>query len=201
MNFVQPIREPEKVDIFEEILKSREPKLRDYLIWLFGAYAGLRCGDILSLDVKDVRDKIHIDIIEQKTGNPKTIKIHPKIRPVLKEYLKGRKDYEPLFKSREGSNRPLTTTRVYQIFNEVARKAGIKGAFGTHSGRKTFGYWFYQQNKKLAFLKNWFGHSSEDVTAAYIGLSQDIFDKAVDKLQIGTKSGKRKKVKKYEEVD
>lgn len=203
MNFVQPIREPEKIDAIEEILKCQN--FRDYVIWLVGIYAGLRCGDILRLNVKDVRGQTHLEIEEQKTGKIKRIKIHRKLKEAIQVYTKGRADYEPLFLSRQGKNQTLTTTRVYQIIHQAADKIGIRYAIGTHSMRKTFGYWFYERYRRntskgpvfaLAFLKEWFGHSSEDVTARYIGLTQDIFDRAIDGLQIGTRParpGKRSK--------
>lgn len=209
MNFVQPIREPEKIDAIEEILKSQN--YRDYVIWLVGIYAGLRCGDILNLRVKDVRGQTHLEIEEQKTGKIKRIKIHRKLKEAVQQYTKGRADYEMLFRSREGKNRALTTTRVYQIIRQAAEKAGIRYPVGTHSMRKTFGYWFYERYRRntskgpvfaLAFLKEWFGHSSEDVTARYIGLTQDIFDRAIDGLQIGTRPARsERKRKEFEEID
>ncbi len=206
MNYVQPIREPEKIDAIEVILMQHP---RDYIIWLIGIYAGLRCGDILRLYVKDFRGRSHIEIREQKTGELKRIKIHPKLKAAVNEYIKGKHDYEPIIKSREGKNQPLTTTRVYQIIKDAARKAGIKDAIGTHSMRKTFGYWLYDRYRRsnakgpvfaLAFLKQWFGHSSEDVTARYIGLTQDIFDKAIDGLKIGT-YGNKKRIRDVEVMD
>ena len=202
MNYVQPIRDAEKIDALEEILKSHN--YRDYVIWLVGIYAGLRCGDILSLRIKDVRGQTHMEIEEQKTGRLKKIKIHRKLKEAISQYTKGRPGYEPVFISREGKNRSLTTTRVYQIIREAAKQAGIRGPVGTHSMRKTFGYWFYDRYRRsnakgpvfaLAFLKEWFGHSSEEVTARYIGLTQDIFDRAIDGLKIGTGTSKRKRAK------
>jgi integrase len=198
MNFVQPIREPEQIDAIEDLLKKLGQMW--YLIWLVGIYAGLRCGDILQLRVGDVRDQTHIKLKEQKTGKVKELLIHPKLKQSLKEYIKGKPDWEVLFPSREGKNKPLTTTRVYQVIKEVAKEAGIQDTIGTHSMRKTFGYWFYDQYRRsnqkgpvfaLAFLREWFGHTSEAITARYIGLNRDIFDQAVRTLRIGTKRGKR----------
>lgn len=187
MNYVQPIRDPEQVDQIGEILL--EDNFRDYLWWLVGIYAGLRVGDIRKLRVRDVRNKRYLELKEQKTGMARRILIHPVLRAALDEWIKGKRDSELLFKSRSGYNRAITAARIYQILKAAAHKAGVKEAVGTHSMRKTFGYYMYQQERNLGFLREWFGHSSEAITARYIGLTQDLFDKAVRSLKIG--GGKR----------
>lgn len=49
---------------------------------------------------------------------------------------------------------------------------------GTHTMRKTFGYWHYQQYKDVAILQEIFNHSSPSVTLRYIGINQDNIDKS-----------------------
>jgi integrase len=64
MEIVQPIRDKEKIeDMKRELLKSG---YKNYLMFVIGINTGLRIGDILELKVKDLRDKTHIKIIEQK---------------------------------------------------------------------------------------------------------------------------------------
>ena len=41
---------------------------RDYLLFMFGIYTGLRISDILKFRVRDVKDKDAIYIREKKTG-------------------------------------------------------------------------------------------------------------------------------------
>ena len=66
MNFVQPIRELEKITEVREFL-SKNP--RDELLFCFGIYTGLRIIDILTIKVKDVYGKDHFYIVERKTKN------------------------------------------------------------------------------------------------------------------------------------
>lgn len=181
MKFVQPIRDTDKIEEIKKVLRERSH--RDYLVFLIGINTGLRVGDILCLKVKDVRDKEHIIIQEQKTKKAKRIKITAALRREIKKYIHEKSDAEYLVKSREGRNKPLTRTRVYQILREVAREVGLD-EIGTHSMRKTFGYHFYQKYGKAALLQQIFNHSSEAITLRYIGINQDIMDDAIDDFKI-----------------
>ena len=60
MNTVEPIRNKKTLNKIKEILSKNK---RDFLIFSVGTNCGLRISDILALNVKDVRDKNHIDII------------------------------------------------------------------------------------------------------------------------------------------
>ena len=65
MNIVQPIRDLEKIEEIKSILLKKN--YRDYFMFVFGINTGLRISDILSLKVRDVKDKSHIIIKEKKT--------------------------------------------------------------------------------------------------------------------------------------
>ena len=58
MNSVEPIREQSAIDGIAEKLK--EYSQRDYVLFYMGIYLGRRISDILSLRVKDVKDKDYI---------------------------------------------------------------------------------------------------------------------------------------------
>lgn len=92
-------------------------------------------------------------------------------------YTRNMKTGEYLFKSRKGENRPITTVEAYRIISEAAKRIGLE-EIGTHTMRKTFGYWHYQQYKDVAILQEIFNHSSPSVTLRYIGINQDNIDKS-----------------------
>ena len=48
-----------------ELLKTG---YKNYLLFIVGINTSLRIGDILELKIKDLKDKTHIKIIEQKTN-------------------------------------------------------------------------------------------------------------------------------------
>lgn len=178
MNTVEPIRDINKVwDIADYLKEGNE---RDYVMFLFGIYVGLRISDILKLQVRDVKDRNHVIIREMKTKKEKAFPINDELRPILKHYIKEKAEYDWLFPSRNG-NKPITRQRAYQILSDAGRKFGLE-AIGTHTLRKTFGYHFYQQTKDIATLKEILNHSDISVTFRYIGITQDIKDEKIRKL-------------------
>ena len=82
---------------------------------------------------------------------------------------------EYLFKRRKGENKPITTVQAYRIISEAAKNNGLC-EIGTHTMRKTFGYFHYQQYKDVVILQEIFNHSLPSVTLRYIGINQDIID-------------------------
>lgn len=178
---VQPIRDKGKIEAMKaELLKNG---YRDYLLFVLGTNTGLRISDLLKLKVSDVKDKTHIVITEQKTKKEKRAYITPYLREVLDSYTKSMGEDEYLFQSRVGNNQPISRVQAYRILNQAAAKVGLEEV-GTHTLRKTFGYFHYQQNKDIALLQNLFNHSSASVTLRYIGINQDIMDKTLENFKI-----------------
>ncbi len=78
-------------------------------------------------------------------------------------------DSDFLFRSRKGKNLPLTVTSVNKMVKEWT--FGIKGNFGTHSLRKTFGY--IQRTEFGVFfevISKRFNHSNPATTMRYLGI-------------------------------
>jgi integrase len=88
-------------------------------------------------------------------------------------------DKEYLFKSQKGNNKPISRVQAYRILNNASEKIGLK-EIGTHTLRKTFGYWHYQQYKDIALLQELFNHSAPSITLRYIGINQDIMDRTIE---------------------
>lgn len=175
MNFVQPIRDKKVIDDFKrELLKK---SYRDYMLFTMGINTGLRISDLLKLKVVDVKDKTHIIIVEGKTRKNKRFLINDMLRLEINKYIKGMKFEEYLFKSRKG-DKPISRVQAYRILNEVADKLGVD-SIGSHSLRKSFGYWHYRQYKDVAILQDIFNHSSPSITLRYIGISQDNKDETI----------------------
>lgn len=172
MNVVQPIRDYEKLESIKRKLKSRND--RNYILLMTGLYTALRISDILRIRVEDVRND-YLNIREKKTSKLRRVYLHPELKKALKDYIIDKEPYEFLFKSREGENRPITRAMAYLILNEVAEEVGID-SIGTHSLRKTFGYWVYKDTKDVAALQKLFNHSSPEETLRYIGIEQDNVD-------------------------
>jgi integrase len=180
MNYVQPIRDIEKVNEMKAYLKSKSE--RNYILFLLGISTGLRISDILQLKKEDLLNT-HINIKETKTKKHKRIRIPPNARRELMDYARRLKDGQFIIRSRQGGNRPIDRSSAYRILREAAEQANLK-EIGTHTLRKTFGYHFYHQTKDIAMLQELFNHSSQDITLRYIGINQDSLDKAMLKFKI-----------------
>ncbi|MBN3405725.1 site-specific integrase [Clostridium botulinum] len=175
MNFVEPIRDKQKVRDIQEYLKQTNP--RDYIMFITGVYTGLRISDILKLKVKDVKNKERIYLREKKTSKQNIIELNKLLIKEYEWFCINLEDYEYLIKSREGINKPLSRVRAYEIIRQVGKDFEVEN-LGTHTMRKTFGYHYYKKTKDIGTLMNMFNHSAPSITLKYIGISQDTMNKA-----------------------
>src|ERR1035437_8554071 len=106
MNFVQPIRDKNKIkEIKALLLKSN---YRNYVLFTLGINTGFRISDILEIKVSDVRNKNHIAINEKKTGKIKKAYINTSLKEELDKYIFDMSDDDFLFSSRKGENKPIS---------------------------------------------------------------------------------------------
>lgn len=182
MNKVQPIRDKKLITDFKKLLKSNDDKY--YIMFTIGINSGLRISDILTLKASSVSES-HVNIVEKKTSKPKRFLINDILRLELDRYVAEHKlntdDY--LIQSRKGINKPITRVQAYRVLNDTAKLLGIPEV-GTHTLRKTFGYWHYKQYKDVALLQELLNHSSPSVTLRYIGITDDIIDETMQKFYI-----------------
>ena len=180
---VEAIKSVRNISKIKQFLLGKKNK-RDYLLFVLGINVGLRIGDLLILKVSDVLDetgniKKVLNITEQKTKKKKELELNNAAREAIKLYLEelaGFDDKTFLFPSRKSSG-ALTTRSAHKIIKTTLRELGIKGNYGTHSLRKTFGYHRYNSGVKLETLQKLFNHSSASTTLSYIGIDREvIFD-------------------------
>lgn len=170
MNFVEPIRDRQKLLDVQAWLKKDNP--RNYIMIITGLYTGLRISDILKLKVKDVKDKDTIYLKEKKTSKRNIIAINKFLLKEYKWYCNDLNEEEYLIKSPEGVNKPITRVQAYNIIKEVGEDFNIQN-LGTHSLRKTYGFHYYKQTKDIGTLMRMFNHSTPAITLKYIGVEQD----------------------------
>ena len=177
---VYPVRSKSNRDKIELVLKSTNK--RNYLMWILGTNTGLRISDIIKLKVADVKGT-YIHIIEQKTGKKRSIKINKKLKEVIKEYIKGKKDTDVLFNSRIGVNRSISIRRCQQIIKKIASFVGINENINTHSMRKTFALNLYKvTGNNIGLVMEALNHSKEIITLRYLCLIDEMLDNSIDML-------------------
>lgn len=168
---VDPIRSEKDIKKIKRLLRNNP---RDLLLFTMGINNGLRISDLLKLKVGDVSDVgagETIKIRETKTGKMNVLMINRSVHQILTAYLEEVKprDHDYLFQSRNGNNKPLTRETVNKMVKEWTRS--LKGNYGTHTLRKTFGY--IQRTKyavSFEVLCKRFGHSSPSITMRYLGI-------------------------------
>jgi len=170
---VEPIR---SISDLRSITKLIQNSPRDHLLFTMGINNGLRVGDLLKLKVKEViglKTGGFVRIIEEKTKKPNVLVINKPVYKALMSYLEKNspKDSSYLFQSRKGQNRPLTIQAVNNLVKKWAKEINLKGNFGAHSLRKT---WGYQQRVHFGVgfevIAKRFNHSNPAVTMRYLGI-------------------------------
>lgn len=184
---VEPIRDKKKINQLYNYLNGVDAKYA--MLFKVGINTGLRVSDIIPLKVGDIYDdnmqfKEHLTLIEKKTKKEKRIKLNETLRKCLQQYIKREKlaltDY--LFYSRKGGY--VGRVQVYKVLADAADALGIEH-FGTHSMRKTWGYWTYKISKyNIALIMDTFNHSAPSVTLRYIGINQDEKDELYSIVQL-----------------
>jgi len=173
MEYVQPIRDSRKIEKMKKVLSPRNS-----FMFTLGINVGCRISDLLKLKVKDVRGKNRLIIVESKTEKTKRFYLNTQLRQLISEYTKGMDSEDWLFPSRKG-DKPISRVQAYRILNDAAKKIGLD-EIGTHTLRKTFGYWFYKRTKDVALLQEIFNHSAPSITLRYIGINQETIDSALE---------------------
>jgi integrase len=176
---VEPIRDIKAIRKIKRKLKKGNP--RDLLLFTMGINNGLRVGDLLALKVGDVIDLEPgetLKIKERKTKKQNVLMINAEVHKALHKYIDetNPEDDDHLFASRKG-NGPISVSYCNQLLKKWA--AGLKGNYGSHTLRKTFGYIQRTQfGVGFDILCKRFGHSSPATTMRYLGIE----DKEVNNI-------------------
>ncbi len=161
MEIVNPIRDKKKIEDMKAVLASTEKGKRNVLLFTLGINTAYRISDLGRLKLSDVlmvsRQKVvakeRLQMKEKKTSKNNSIIISSKLRNQLMDYVKEEfpeqlvtHDFDTyLFPSRKGVNQPLSRQGLWLIISDAAKRVGLKN-IGTHSMRKTFGYFLYSKN-------------------------------------------------------
>ncbi len=172
---VDPIRDLAAIGAIKKMLVG---KPRDLLLFVTGVNNGLRTGDLLRLrveDVKSLKAGESVMVKESKTGKTNVLMVNKSVYKALQGYLEAARPLECdfLFPSRKGG-KALTTASVNGMVKSWTKAINLRGNYGAHSLRKTFGY--VQRTRYgvgWEILMKRFNHASPAVTMRYLGISSD----------------------------
>ncbi len=190
MATVEPIRDPKKIDAMKSYLKGED--IRDYAMFTVGVNVALRISDLLALTWGDVLDENGkkfktIKIKEGKTQKKRDIKLNKAAQKALKELLETLDTYNMydfIFKSREGENKPITRQQALNVLKDAAEAVGVEENVGTHTLRKTWGYYAWRNGFNPALIMETLNHSNLSMTKRYLGITQDEINNLYDNLNI-----------------
>ena len=183
----QPVKNRKKVNEILTYLRGKNE--RDYMIAKTQLNTALRISDVLKFKVNDFllengNFRISLNLEEKKTKKNKLIALNDTLLDSMRQYIANNNltpdDY--LFRSRKGANKPISTTQAHRIFYDVAQALHLEN-FGTHSLRKTWGYFCYMETKNIALIMEVYNHASEKITLRYIGITQNDIDKMYFNIQ------------------
>ena len=196
MNFVEPIRDIKKISQMKNLLRG-EWNIRDLLLFELGINSALRVSDLLDIRVRDVFMSIDspndfFDVREEKTGKSNRITITPKVKETLKLYaetfplvVENPENFLFFHKKRF----PIGTQAIgrkmsWMMLSQLCASVGLRGNFGNHTLRKTWGYQARIQWIPLEIIQHKLNHSSLAVTQKYLGITADEIAEACNKLDL-----------------
>lgn len=173
---VDPIRDTSAIDAIKQLTK---PHPRNHLLFVAGINSGLRAADLVQLLVGQVRGLGVGDVVqikETKRGKENVFVINGPIHEALTWYFEsypGIDDHWPIFFSQNRPGKAISTQRVGDLVVEWALIVGLKGRYGAHSLRKTWGYQSRQTHKvPWEIICDRYGHDSPATTRTYLGLKK-----------------------------
>ncbi len=196
MSTTQPIKSKDALNQFKNYYSLQKPNPRNYTLIILGLNTALRISDLLTLKWKDTYDertktiKKHLNIIEQKTGKPRSIALNRSVCTTLKNYLAfsfqgncyTKEQY--LFLSQKGKKEHISRSQAYRIVCTAAKATGLNEHISCHSLRKTFGYHAWKQGTPPALLMDLYNHSSYNITKRYLSIEQEERDEVYLKISL-----------------
>ena len=162
---VEPIRCLKDIKAIKRILQGSP---RDLCLFTLGINTNLRASDLLAITADMVRNKDELVLKEKKTGKERRITLNPTTQKAIQHLLDSRDygDDDRLFKGQRG---PLTVPTVNRLVKGWCKAINLKGNYGSHTLRKTFGY--HQRvtfGRGLPELMTVFNHSTQKQTLDYL---------------------------------
>ncbi|WP_375143683.1 tyrosine-type recombinase/integrase [Citrobacter farmeri] len=140
-----------------------------------------RISDALSLRYSDFQnlDSNVLSLREKKTGKTRSILLTAKALELVAERQANNPDHVYLFEvdSNRAKGKPISRVTVSTKFKEAGDRLGLHVA--AHTPRKNLGYHALKRGVSLPTLTKLYGHSSQSITLAYVGIMesdiQDVF--------------------------
>ncbi|MBW4528167.1 MAG: tyrosine-type recombinase/integrase [Phormidium tanganyikae FI6-MK23] len=170
---VEPIRDKKAISRIKKVLADHP---RDLCLFTLGINTAYRANELLSLKVRQVRSLNVGDVLElkqSKTHKYRPVTLNGTAISAIQHWLENSQlqDEDNLFTGQRGC---LTVTTVSTMVKTWCQDVGLKGNYGSHTLRKTWGYWQRtERGTAIPLLMEAFGHATQRQTLAYLGIQSD----------------------------
>ena len=172
---VEPIRERAAIKRIKKLLADQP---RNLALFTLGINVAFRANELVSLDVDDVAHLSVGDTLDhkqRKTKKYRAVIINQSAYSAVQQWLVVRPEAESpaLFLSQRGGR--LSVPSVHALVKMWCRNVGLRGNYGSHTLRKTWGYMQREAGVSETLISEAYGHSSVKQTRAYLGVeSQEV---------------------------
>jgi len=170
---VEPIKDLKAIKRIKQILAD---KPRDLCLFTLGINTAYRAGELLSIKVGQVEHLNAGDsltIKQTKTGKLRSVTLNQNCINSIHSYL----TQIPLKRSQSlftGQRGVLTVSSVNRLVKRWCGDVGLRGNYGSHTLRKTFGYQQrVKQGAPLPLLVEAFGHTTQKQTLDYLCIQEE----------------------------
>jgi site-specific recombinase XerD len=168
---------------------ARASNYRDYVLLAVMAACGLREAEVVGLRIGDFREAAAGQVLLRVIGKGdkvRNVSISPDLWRLIQRYVllteRSFTSYpdsrKPLFTSRVGKDKPLTTRSVQNLVKKYVRAARITKAISPHSIRHTVGTNMALNEAPLLVIQQFLGHSDPKTTLRYIRRAEELATRA-----------------------
>jgi integrase/recombinase XerD len=168
---------------------ARASNYRDYVMLAVMAGCGLREAEVVGVRIGDFREAVADQVLLRVLGKGdkvRNVSISPDLWRLIQRFvLLTERSFtshpdsrKPLFTSRVGKDKPLTTRSVQNIVKKYVRAAGITKAISPHSIRHTVGTNMAVNEAPLLVIQQFLGHSDPKTTMRYIRRAEELATRA-----------------------
>src|SRR5215203_5500724 len=168
---------------------ARGSNYRDYVMLAVMAGCGLREAEVVGIRIGDFREVAVDQVLLRVLGTGakvRNVSISPDLWRLIQRFVfltersftSHPDSRKPLFTSRVGKDKPLTTRSVQNIVKKYVRAAGITKAISPHSIRHTVGTNMAINEAPLLVIQQFLGHSDPKTTLRYIRRAEQLATRA-----------------------
>src|SRR5215218_1012547 len=168
---------------------ARKTNYRDYVLLAVMAGCGLREAEVVDIRIGDFQDVGQGQILLRVRGKGdkiRNVSISPELWQLVQRFvLLTKRSFnshldarKPLFLSRVGKDKTLTTRSVQNIVKKYVRAAGITKAISPHSIRHTVGTNMAINEAPLLVIQQFLGHADPKTTLRYIRRADELATRA-----------------------